>query len=185
MKLIHWSYFLALEEDMRRLSRFVEFNERNYSTFSLEMAHLLLASSSEVDVVLKMLCSGFSTNAKNETDYRATIPKNIPQFTSIQVEIKRFDIVLKPWQSWDSNQTPPWWTAYNKVKHERDSYYEKANLENVLLAMGALFITNLYLYKDLAISGKLCPWPELFQLEDKYETGVGMGESGWTVVYDL
>ena len=71
------------------------------------------------------------------------------------------------------------------MKHERDSHYEKANLENVLQTMAGLLISNLYLYKDLAIADKLCPWPELSQLEDKYEKGVGMGETGWTVIYEL
>ena len=107
MKLIHWSYFLALEE-ITATSRFVEFNPNNFATFSLEMAHLLLASSSEVDVVLKMLCKAFAPNAQNEADYRASIPKQIPNFTKIKVEIKRYDIILQPWQSWDSNQTPTW-----------------------------------------------------------------------------
>ena len=69
MRLIHWSYFLALEEDIQRLSRFVEFNSNNFATFSLEMSHILLASSSEVDVVLKMLCKAFAPNAQNEADY--------------------------------------------------------------------------------------------------------------------
>ena len=185
MKLIHWSYFLALEEDVQRLSRFVEFNPNNFATFSLEMAHLLLASCSEVDVVLKMLCKPFAPDAQNEADYRSSIPKQLPNFTKIGVEMKRYALILQPWQSWDSNQTPTWWTAYNKVKHERDSHYEKANLENVLQTMAGLLISNLYLYRDLANAGKLCPWPELFQLEDKYEKGVGMGETGWTVIYEL
>jgi hypothetical protein len=185
VKLIHWSYFLALEEDVQRLSRFVEFNPNNFAAFSLEMAHLLLASCSEVDVVLKMLCKPFAPDAQNEADYRSSIPKQLPNFTIIRVEMKRYALILQPWQSWDNNQTPTWWTAYNKVKHERDSHYEKANLENVLQTMAGLLIGNLYLYRDLANAGKLCPWPELFQLEDKYEKGVGMGETGWTVIYEL
>ena len=185
MSLIHWSYFLALEEDIQRLSRFVEFNSNNFATFSLEMSHILLASSSEIDVVLKMLCKPFAPSAQNEEDYRSSIPKQIPNFTKVKVEIRRYDIILQPWQSWDSNQTPTWWTAYNKVKHERNSHYEKANLENVLQSMAGLFISNLYLYKDLANTGELSPWPELFQLEDKHESGVAMGEAGWTLVYRL
>lgn len=185
MRLIHWSYFLALEQDLQRLSRFVEFNSNNFATFSLEMAHLLLASSSEIDVVLKMICKPFAPSAQTEEDYRLSIPKQIPNFTSVKVEIPRYDIILQPWQSWDSNQTPTWWTAYNKVKHNRDSHYEKANLENVLKSIAGLFISNLYLYKDLANTGGLSPWSELFKLEDKYESGVGMGKAGWALAYKL
>ncbi|MGA3086567.1 MAG: hypothetical protein ABSE95_17550 [Thermodesulfobacteriota bacterium] len=185
MRLIHWSYFLALEEDIQRLSRFVEFNKNNFATFSIEMAHLLLATSSEIDVVLKMLCKPFAPTAQNEEDYRSSIPKQIPNFTKVKVEIQRYEITLQPWQAWDSNQTPTWWTAYNKVKHERDLHYEKANLENVLQSMAGLFLSNLYLYKDLANAGELSPWAELFQLEDKFERGVTMGKSGWALIYKL
>jgi len=51
---IHWAYFLALEEDLHRLSRFVEISESNFSTHSIECARLLLASCSEAEVVLKL-----------------------------------------------------------------------------------------------------------------------------------
>ncbi|OGP51026.1 MAG: hypothetical protein A2Y79_00305 [Deltaproteobacteria bacterium RBG_13_43_22] len=185
MRLIHWSYFLALEEDFLRLGRFVEFNSKNFATFSLEMAHLLLAASSETDVVLKMLCKLFAPDAQNEANYRATIPQNISDFTKLKVDMPRYELSFQPWQPWDSNQTPDWWTAYNKVKHERDSYYEKANLGNVLQSMAALFVSNLYLYKDLANKGELSPWPQLFYPEDQYSTGVTPGEGGWALVCKL
>ena len=51
--------------------------------------------------------------------------------------------------------------------------------------MAGLFISNLYLYKDVAKIGELSPWSELFHLEDKYESGIGMGKAGWSSVYKL
>jgi len=57
MRLLHWSYFLALEEDLLQLARYVEFSNANFKAYSIEMAHLLLASSSESDVLLKMICN--------------------------------------------------------------------------------------------------------------------------------
>ncbi len=53
---IHWNYFLALEQDLLKISRFIEFNEKNYETFSLELAHLLFAAAAETEVILKSLC---------------------------------------------------------------------------------------------------------------------------------
>ena len=53
---LHWNYYLALDNDMARVSRFIEFNPANLQVFSLELAHLLFAASSEVDVVAKALC---------------------------------------------------------------------------------------------------------------------------------
>lgn len=54
-------------------------------------------------------------------------------------------------------ETPHWWTAYNKVKHERTSYYQKekinyhrANLENLISAMSALFVLETLFIKQLS-----------------------------------
>lgn len=52
----HWNYFLALEHDLEILSRYVEFEERNFDCFSIESARILLAAASETDVVCKMIC---------------------------------------------------------------------------------------------------------------------------------
>src|SRR5690554_7657503 len=50
--LIHWNFFLSIEEDLDRLGRFVDFSA-NEESFSIEIARLFLAASAEVDVVLK------------------------------------------------------------------------------------------------------------------------------------
>jgi hypothetical protein len=41
----------------------------------------------------------------------------------------------------------PWYDVYNKIKHDRNKNYRKANVENLILTLGALFILNIY-YKD-------------------------------------
>lgn len=41
---LHWNYFLALERDLEVLSRYVEFANRNYKTYSIELAHLLFGA---------------------------------------------------------------------------------------------------------------------------------------------
>lgn len=44
--ILHWNYFLALELDVERLARFVEFTGSNFATYSIEMAHLFIAAAS-------------------------------------------------------------------------------------------------------------------------------------------
>jgi hypothetical protein len=43
----HWNVFLAIEDDVTTLSRFIEFDASNFYCFSLEIARILLAASSE------------------------------------------------------------------------------------------------------------------------------------------
>jgi hypothetical protein len=54
----------------------------------------------------------------------------------------------KPWSNWNNlNEHPLWWTANNKIKHQRTEHFEKANLKNAFNAVGGLLITTLYYYK--------------------------------------
>ena len=52
----HWNYFLALDRDAAVIARFVEFSTDNFGTYSIELARLLMAAASEVDVVAKLAC---------------------------------------------------------------------------------------------------------------------------------
>jgi hypothetical protein len=47
----HWNYFLAIERDLETLARYVEFDPKNFTSFSIEIARLLLAAAAEVDIV--------------------------------------------------------------------------------------------------------------------------------------
>lgn len=69
---LHWNYFVALERDLESVSRYIEFNSDNLNVYSIELAHLLFAASSEVDVLAKLLCKRFAPKAKcrNIDEYR-------------------------------------------------------------------------------------------------------------------
>ncbi|MFN3640683.1 MAG: hypothetical protein ACK4UK_07170 [Flavobacterium sp.] len=50
---IHWNYFLAIENDFEKMTRYVELSESNDKTFSIEFARIIMAATQEVDVILK------------------------------------------------------------------------------------------------------------------------------------
>ena len=54
---------------------------------------------------------------------------------------------MKPWINWSENKNPNWWKSYNNVKHQRNDYFNEANLQNTLNAFGALLLTVVYYYK--------------------------------------
>lgn len=162
--LLHWNYFLALESDIERLARFVEFAGNNFATYSIEIAHLFLAASSEVDVVSKQLCTliDSASNSGNIEEYRAVIRSKFPEIESSVVTIPRYGLELKPWANWQRNETPDWWRAHNKVKHQRGEHFALANLQNVLNAMAGLFLIVLYYHRDTIEGRKIEPPPILF-----------------------
>lgn len=76
----HWNYFLAVERDVELLSRFLDFDPRNFDCFSLEIARILLAAGAETDVVCKQICQACEPKAKAAkiNDYRKPLISIIP-----------------------------------------------------------------------------------------------------------
>ncbi len=133
VSLAHWNFFLALEKDLEVLSRYIEFTETNFTCYSLEISKILFSAASEVDVVAKQLCVKITptSSASNINQYRDEIRTVYPSLQSFKVTIHRFGLELTPWSNWrDVTGVPDWWTAYNKVKHHRNTDYHRGNLKN-------------------------------------------------------
>lgn len=182
----HWNYFLALEEDLDRLSRYVDFSG-NDDAYSLEIARLLLGASAEVDVVLKLLCKRFNPNsaASSIGMYHAEVSANCPNFINFETQLPRYGVTHQPWVNWTANQPPLWWSDHNKVKHQRDQYFERATLKNCLNAVGGLFVAVLHLYEHEAANGELLQLPRLFNVGNQFFAGTQMGRYGHSFKYKL
>lgn len=161
----HWNYFLALEDDVVRLARYLEPTNDNFSAYSLELARILFAAASEVDVVAKRLCSKLDSESKadNISKYKKEILSAYPQFTSAIVQVPRFGLTLTPWTQWKLEGSPLWWRAYNHVKHQRHTHFPEASLKNALNAVAGLFILLLFFYRDEGRQGLLSPDPAIFR----------------------
>jgi hypothetical protein len=149
---IHWNYFFALEKDMEVISRYIEFCDANFEAFSIELAHLLFAAASEVDVIAKLLCEQIdpAQPRRNINDYKAVLLPAIPDLPDAEVFVPRYGLSFKPWSNWNGHQNPLWWISYNNVKHERDAHFHEATLKNSLNALGALLIlTHQYYMRKL------------------------------------
>lgn len=178
---LHWIYFLALESDVARVARFIEFQPANFATFSIELGRILLSASSEVDVVAKLVCSQLDPSAKprNINGYAKVILTSTPKFVTLAALIPRFGLTLRPWDTWTEKDSPLWWRAYNGVKHQRATFFHEANLQHTLNAVAALFLITIFYYANQhgysffsrdadsrrrAIMSRLTPQSELFRL---------------------
>ena len=148
---VHWNYYIALEQDLSKTSRFIEFSEANFKTYSIEFAHLFLAASSEIDVILKLLCNmkKNSDTHKNINHYKETIAEVLPCLINARCFINRYGLELQPWSDWNGEKNPFWWQSYNNVKHRRDEFFNEANLKNTLNAVSALGLVTLYYYREV------------------------------------
>jgi len=184
----HWNYVLAIERDLDELSRYVEFTEKNFACYSIEIARILLASGAETDVVCRQLCLANNpvSTAGSINDYRDELKSLFPDISQFEVLIPRFGLTLRPWDEWNKKDGVPfWWTAYNKTKHERDSHYEEANLKNALNAVAGLFIVVLYLYRAEARQGELLPSPQMLRPDDIHFGGTTFDRFEFGFNYNL
>lgn len=167
---IHWNYFIALENDILQLSRFLEISEPNFSSYSIELGRILFASASEIDVVAKKYCNTIENklSADNIGNYKAIITKHHPEFSAVKVHMPRFGLTLTPWNKWRVDTQPLWWRAYTKVKYERQEHFAEANLKNALNAVAALYVLQIFLYRKEAEAGELSPNPQLFLIGEPF-----------------
>lgn len=186
---IHWRQFIALEADLLRLSKYIEFDKRNFRTFSIELSNLLLSTGSEVDVVAKLLCKKIDpkSKAKYISHYGNQIGAALPRVSKMKVHLPSYGINLQPWTNWNSSprKSPNWWKSYNNVKHQRDKFFPEANLGNVLNALGGLYILTLYLYREIANEALLRPNSMLFRPEKDYEVSVTWRGTDMLINYEL
>lgn len=168
----HWNYFLSLEEDLVRVARFLELTTANFSAYSIELARILLAAASEVDVVAKALCTHHcpDSKARNINTYKVELLEAYPLLPRTQVLLPRFGLHLVPWQNWGTEGNPLWWRAYNGVKHRRDTDFNRASLKNTLNAVAGLFVLLLLLYREEAERGRLFPDPSVFRAGPPFHT---------------
>lgn len=162
---LHWEYYIALEENLLRSSRFVEFCEDNMSVHSTEFTILLLALGSEVDVIAKGFSRVLSPEKAPEgmKEYRHSILGAYPGFWKSEVAMPRFGLQIQPFITWEEDVVLRWWDSYNGVKHHRGERHKEGNLKNVVDATAGLFILLLYYYRQLyTASAALDPPSKLF-----------------------
>ena len=139
---------------MELVARYIEFCDDNFEVYSLELAHLLFAAASEVDVVSKLLCEQISPEMPRNSinDYKAVLGPGIPELPDTVVSVPRYSLTFRPWTNWAGSANPLWWRGYNRVKHQRDVHFREATLKNALNALGALLLVTFHYYaRKLAI----------------------------------
>ena len=184
---LHWNYFLSLEEDLVRLSRYVEFSKANEKCYSIEIARILMAACSEIDVVAKQICKKLSdeTKATKINQYREEIKPVHTNIASFEVIVRKHGITLTPWDNWEKDETPDWWSSHNNVKHERNNHFDEGNLINALNSVAALYVLVLYLHADEAMQGLLSPSPVLFGVGAKHFAGTIFNDYEFGIQYYL
>jgi hypothetical protein len=143
----YWNYYLHLEEKFMHISSFVHFDSRNFNVFSYEFVSLFQNIGAEIDLLFKKICGYSGNDNRTMRDYKNDIIYKCPEIKEKKIKVNYFNIEIQPFEKLESGMT--WWKEYNAIKHNRLDNISKANLENVLEALAALFLLERYLLVEL------------------------------------
>ena len=152
-----WRYYLIIEADFMKVSRYIEFDDDNMSCHSIEFVRLYQTICSEFEAVCKEYCkyinniNGNTSKADKDMDmnyYKQIIPPHNKLIQNIQVEWRNLHKTFTPLNAWDV-KPPDWWKLHQKVKHNRNTEFKLANLENTINSLAGLYVLELSFYKEL------------------------------------
>jgi hypothetical protein len=156
-----WYMYLSMERDFIDITRYVALEKDNSQVWSEKIADLLQLTGGRVNNLFREMrtssllpSSGALTALKSNDrptieDYRAAFE---PTYELSGVELTAHHGLtnygnIRPFDPFQHDNYPAWWNAYNKVKHGSFDEMRNGTLENLLHALGALFILNV-LHKD-------------------------------------
>ena len=153
----YWHYAESLNEQLGKTTQFIEPDEENYGTYSLEFTKIILSACSEIEVVSRLLCElidpgcGFSLPGSRHMmkDIAQKIVKRFPNISTAKINIQSKDKAIYPFARWKNGKPDKllWWEDYNAIKHHRYSAFHRATLKNAIDSVAALIIIDSYLYQ--------------------------------------
>lgn len=151
--------YLNLEEKLKKIFDYIEPDEANKAVFSFELYNLFLSACTEVELNCRqvLLANGINKKDKHYTmkdykklekmsklsQYKFEFPNwRIKENEDVIIRAKKivpFDWIAEDYKGqniYDDNLN--WYQKYNKVKHDRETNFEFASLENCFCAIAGV-----------------------------------------------
>ncbi len=136
--------FLLLLKDMLELFDYIEPADKNLPCYSYRVHELLLRASVEVEANCKAILieNGYSKPGDmNMCDYKKIDASH--RLSSYEVRMPHWhgtQKIRRPFSSWTTGASLPWYKAYNATKHDRQQSFELATFEQMIDAMSGLVV---------------------------------------------
>lgn len=158
----YWPVYKNLEEETIELTKYIQFTDDQLSVYSMHIADLLVRCAMEIEALSKELYwknggtkvyddTGAERQLYFDTDCLEYL-NNIWHLSEKQVLVSsaRFNFqeaenrILKPMHKAHKRSGAKWNKAYQAVKHDRKNCLKDGNIKNLLSAMAALYVLNIY-----------------------------------------
>ena len=171
---LYWAVYRNLEKELLELSNQIHIDDKQLSVYSIKIAELLIRCSVEIESIAKELyeqeggnMSPIDSNGKDRDLYFDTdcldllenkwlLSKKVVFVSATTLYFQdNNNKILTPLHNANKRGTSAakWKQAYQGVKHNRYKELSKGNLKNLIHAMGALYLLNIY-YKNLKFTTK-------------------------------
>lgn len=163
---LYWPVYMNLEKDFLELAEYIHFSDDQLNVYSMHIADLIIRCAIEIEAISKELyellggntltidSNGNSRDIYFDTDCLDLLEKKwLISKKEITVSATNFyftnasNRILTPLVKCNIRGKGKWKCAYQAIKHNRIKSLKKATIENLLYAMGALYILYLY-YKN-------------------------------------
>ena len=165
---LYWPVYKNLEEEFLKLAGYIHFSDDQLGTYSMFIADLIVRCAVEIEALSKELyrmlgrnmsptdSQGNTRDLYFDTDCLDLLEKtwllgkkqiavSAINYYCVKAENRILTPLHKACKRGASGSK--WKQAYQAVKHDKRGSLKKASIENLLHAMGALYILNLY-YQD-------------------------------------
>lgn len=173
---LFWPVYKNLEKAFLQLADYIHFADDQTKVYSMHISDLIVRCSIEIEAISKELYfniggnpspvddKGNSRDLYFDTDCLDLLEKQLKLSKKrVIVTASTFyfsdetNRILAPLHKENKRGTSgsKWKQAYQAVKHNRKSSLKMASIENLLHAMGALYILNLYYRNDTFSIGRV------------------------------
>lgn len=160
---LYWSIYKNLEKELVKLADVIHFDDQQISVYSIHILDLLIRTAVEIEAISKHLyeINGgnmsltddngkprslyFDSDCIQELDVKWHITKKVVNVVSPNFYFNNPEnIVLRPLKNCNKQGSGTWKKAYQAVKHNRVECLKFGNIGNLIKAMAALYILNIY-----------------------------------------
>ena len=164
---VYWPIYRNLEKELLALSDYICFDDAQNNVYSIHIADLLVRTAIEIEAISKHLyrlnngdmhpldATGkertlfFDTDCIQQLDQKWHITKKVINVISPYFYFKKQEnILLHPLKDCNKRGHGTWKKAYQAVKHNRIEALPVGNIKNLIRALGALYILNIYNFED-------------------------------------
>lgn len=147
---LHRRVFRMLEDEVLNTYRYVEPEQMNLKTYSLEFYRLHQDICRQVDSLFKLLlkeCEMWPVDEKGvafeekrvKFDHYFGYVERL-ELGSIELKLAIRDWRFFPFMEWQKGKAPRWWTLHNRLKHRFGECFEEANYLVVWMSLAAFYV---------------------------------------------